>query len=60
MVYVQRNGDGYLVTVDEFETWMEGIRMLQEYRMSDRSARYYLSQRACNDWREDSKKGAAQ
>lgn len=50
--YIQRKGDGYLETVDEFETYREGTAMLKEYRMSDPSAEYYLSQRACKDWRE--------
>ena len=50
MTYIQRRGDGYLETVDEFETRREARAMLAEYRISDPSATYYLSQRACNDW----------
>ncbi len=50
MVYVQRKGDGQLETVDEFETYKEAKTNLAEYRMSDSSADYYLSQRACKDW----------
>lgn len=52
MIYVQRKGDGYLETVDEFETRKEARAMLAEYRMGDPSAHYYLSSRACKAWRE--------
>lgn len=51
-IYVQRRGDGYLETVDEFETRKEARAMLKEYRMSDPSAYYYLSSRMCGNWRE--------
>ena len=51
MTYIQRKGDGYLETIDEFESYSEAIRMVREYQIADPSARYYLSQRACNDWR---------
>lgn len=52
MTYIQRKGDGYLETVDEVETHNEALAMLKEYRMSDPSAHYYLSSRACGNWRE--------
>lgn len=52
MVYIQRKGDGYLETVDEFETMKEAKEMVKEYRMSDTSADYYISQRACKAWSE--------
>ena len=52
MIYIQRRGDGYLETVDEFDTRKEAKAMLAEYRMSDPSADYYLSSRACKAWRE--------
>lgn len=52
MTYIQRRGDGYLETVDEFETSKEASAMLKEYRMSDPSAEYYTSSRACKDWSE--------
>jgi hypothetical protein len=52
MTYVQRRGQGYLETVDEFTTYKEARVMLAEYRMSDPSAHYYLSSRACKAWRE--------
>ena len=52
MKYIQRKGDGYLEIVDEFETMKETLAMLKEYRFSDPSAEYYISSRACKDWRE--------
>ena len=53
MTYVQRRGNVYLETVDEFETRKEARAMLAEYRMSDPTAEFYLSSRACRDWREE-------
>ena len=50
MAYIQRRGDGYLETVDEFATRKEARAMLAEYRMEDPSANYYISSRACRDW----------
>ena len=52
MVYIQRKGGGYLETVDAFETKSEARAMLSEYQLSDNSAFYYLSSRACKQWRE--------
>jgi hypothetical protein len=52
MTYIQRKDGRYLETVDQFETRKEARAMLTEYRMSDPSAQYYLSGRACKDWRE--------
>jgi len=51
MVYVQRKGNGYLETVDEFESRKEAVAMIKEYRLSDPSAIYYLSRRCCKAWR---------
>jgi hypothetical protein len=51
MIYIQRKGDGYLETVDEFRTLKEARAMLSEYRLSDPYADYYLSSRACKAWR---------
>lgn len=48
--YIQRKGQGYLETVDEFDTRKEALEMLTEYRISDPSAHYYLSTRPCKDW----------
>ena len=52
MYYIQRRGDGYLETVDEFETLKEAKFMLAEYRMSDPTAEFYISRRPCKAWRE--------
>jgi hypothetical protein len=51
-LYIQRRGDGYLETVDEAETYREAMHLVAEYRMSDYSASYYVSQRACANWSE--------
>jgi len=50
MIYIQRKGQGYLETVDECDTRREANYLLGEYRLSDPSAEYYLSQRPCRDW----------
>jgi hypothetical protein len=50
-IYIQRKGQGYLETVDQFETRKEAREMLREYRMSDNSAEFYISTRACKDWK---------
>jgi hypothetical protein len=55
MTYIQRRGNGYLETVDEFETRKEARTMLREYKMADTAADYYLSSRACREWRESKK-----
>lgn len=58
MYYIQRrdkiagNWDT-LETVDEFETREEARRMLAEYQAAD-CAYYYISSRACEDWRNRS------
>ena len=51
MYYIQRKGDGYLETVDEFETIKEARLMLTEYRMIG-GAIYYISTRCCKAWKE--------
>jgi hypothetical protein len=51
MKYIQRKGNGYLETVDEFSTYRDARAMLVEYRMCDQSADYYISSRACKSWR---------
>ena len=51
MFYIQRNGQGLLETVDQFDTRKEAIEMLKEYNLSDPSAHYYLSTRACKGWK---------
>ena len=45
MTYIQRVGDGYRETVDEFESYKEAVAMVKEYRMADPGARFYLSSR---------------
>ncbi len=51
-VYINRLGNGYRETVDEFETRKEARAMLIEYRMADPSANHYLSSRPCKGWNE--------
>ena len=52
--YIQRQDVQFnnLETVDEFDTFTEARKMVTEYRMSDPSANYYISQRPCKDWKE--------
>ncbi len=50
--YIQRIGQGYRETVDEFETRKEALEMVREYRISDPSAIFYLSTRPCKAWNE--------
>lgn len=52
MKYIQRKDTNYLETVDEFQTMKEAREMLKEYRMSDNSAHYYISQRPCKNWKK--------
>jgi hypothetical protein len=55
-VYIQRKDSRFgLETVDQFETRKEGLKMVKEYRLSDPYANYYLSSRACKEWRENEK-----
>jgi hypothetical protein len=51
MRYIQRKDQNGLETVDEFDTAKEARTMVKEYRTSDRSAHYYVSSRACKQWR---------
>lgn len=50
MIYIQRKGQGYLETVDQFYNYKEAKLMVKEYRISDASAEFYLSQRCCKEW----------
>ena len=52
MKYIQRKGGGYLETVDEFETSKEAYAALKEYSFADPAGSYYVSSRACKDWRK--------
>ena len=51
MNYIQRKDRFGLETVDQFEKYSEAVKMLKEYRMSDKSARFYISSRACKGWK---------
>jgi len=48
--YIQRKGDGYLETVDCFNTRKEANSARYEYVMSDNSGVYYISSRPCKGW----------
>jgi len=50
MSYIQRRGNGYLETVDQFDTLKEARLMLAEYRLADPTAHFYISSRACKGW----------
>jgi hypothetical protein len=50
--YVQRRDGRNLETVDEFDTRKKTLAMLAEYRISDRSAVFYLSRRPCAGWND--------
>jgi hypothetical protein len=52
MIYIQRKDAYQLETIDQYETRREAMAMLKEYRLGDNSASYYLSSRACKEWRE--------
>lgn len=52
MIYIQRKDSNGLETVDEFETRKEAVAMVKEYRMSDKTASFYLSSRPCKDWKD--------
>jgi len=51
MTYIQRKGDGYLETIDEFSTRKEARAMLAEYQLGDPYGHYYLSSRSCKGWK---------
>ena len=54
MTYIQRKDNEFklLETVDEFEERSEARKILSEYQLSDPYGEYYLSTRACKEWRE--------
>ena len=52
-VYVNRRGQGYLETVDQFDTRKEARAMITEYRMSDPAGSFHLSTRACKGWHDE-------
>ena len=51
MYYIQRKDGRQLETVDEFTTYKEARAMVQEYRLSDSAADYYISQKPCKAWK---------
>lgn len=51
--YIQRKDSNGLETVDECETMKEAKELCIEYRLSDRSAYYYISTRCCKAWKEN-------
>ena len=51
MHYIQRRDSNGLETVDQFETLREARAMCAEYQFGDRYASYYVSKRACKDWK---------
>ena len=56
-IYINRKDiHANVETVDEFNQGRKhGKEMLKEYRLSDPYAHYYISQRPCKAWLEDSK-----
>ena len=50
--YIQRKEGRNLETVDEFTTRKEANEMRREYVMSDPTARFYISTRACKNWKD--------
>ena len=53
MKYIQRKDKNYLETDDQFETLKEARKMVVEYSIGDSSAEYYISNRACKDWKKE-------
>jgi len=51
MKYINRKGNGYTETVDQFDTFKEAREMVREYRISDPYAEYWVSSRACKGWK---------
>lgn len=49
-IYIQRKSGREVETVDQFDTRKEARAMAREYALSDPSANYYTSQRACKHW----------
>ena len=53
MIYINRKDSDGLETVDQFdEGHFYAKSMLDEYRLADTSAYYYMSQRACKAWHD--------
>lgn len=52
LFYINRHGQGQRETVDSFSTSREARAMVGEYRLSDPSAKYWISSRPCAGWTE--------
>jgi hypothetical protein len=50
MIYIQRKGDGHLETVDARNSIKQARALIKDYQLSDKTALYYLSRRACKAW----------
>jgi len=50
MKYINFKGPYGTETIDEFETMKEARTNLKEYRISDRSHTYHISQRCTKEW----------
>ena len=50
MYYIQRKDRTGLETVDEANNRGEAAHLVREYQLSDFSAEYSISRRACNNW----------
>lgn len=51
--YINRRGQGYRETVDEYDSRKEAQEMVNEYRLGDPTADYWISSRCCANWKED-------
>ena len=54
MYYIQRKDSELkqVETVDEFESFKEAKRMIIEYKITDKTAHYYISTRATKEYRD--------
>jgi hypothetical protein len=50
--YIQRRDGHNLETVDETESKKDASYLVLEYSIADPSGEYYVSSRACKDWKE--------
>lgn len=54
--YINQRYQGVVETVDEFDTHKEARETIKEYRASiGHGIEYWISNRACKQWHEDSK-----
>ena len=52
-VYINIKEGGKVETLDEFESYKEAKKMLQEYKLaSSYYSRAYISQRCTKDWKD--------